>query len=133
MIDESKIDKIKSGKPFSLFDVVAISLSLALCVALIVVSCATKKEGSILIIKQSNEGITRKYNLSENQEIHLSLKEGEMIIKIENGAAWVASSPCRGQDCVRMPRIKYAGESITCVDCRVFIFIEGQSNFTAIK
>lgn len=133
MIDESKIEKIKKGRPYSLFDVIAISVSLLLCVALLVHSCASKKEGETLIIKQSYEGITNKYKLSEDAEIKLSLDKGEMIIKIEDGAAWVVSSPCMGQDCVRMPRIKYAGRSIVCADCRVFISVEGQNNFTAIQ
>ncbi|MCL2675509.1 MAG: NusG domain II-containing protein [Firmicutes bacterium] len=133
MIDESKIDRIKKSRPFSLFDIIAISLALALCIGVLIFSCATRVEGETLIIIQAAEGITKRYSLLEDQEITLHVAEGDLIVVIKDGAAYVKFSPCRGKDCMRMPAIRHAGRSITCADQRVFIIVEGQSNFTVIS
>jgi hypothetical protein len=50
---------------------------------------------------------------------------GETEIVVEEGAARIAASPCRGKICIRMGRARRAGQLLVCVPNRVTVRIAG--------
>ncbi|MGI6737490.1 MAG: NusG domain II-containing protein [Anaerovoracaceae bacterium] len=48
------------------------------------------------------------------------------IIAVEDGAVYMKSATCRGQDCVHQGKIRDTSQSIICLPHRVVVEIEGK-------
>lgn len=62
------------------------------------------------------------YPLSESRTV--DLKSGN-VITIEDGAVYMKSATCTGQDCVKEGKISRTGRTIVCLPHKVIIKIEG--------
>jgi hypothetical protein len=62
----------------------------------------------------------------ENRVIDVEGPLGVTRVIIEDGEVWVEESPCREKICIKMGKIKRAGEQIVCVPNRVIVEIEGE-------
>ena len=113
-------EKLKKSKPFSLLDGVVIALFIVLC-CLPLLSLIGKKEGKI--VKISYEGNEQSYDLSVDREI--LLKDGAIIVKIENGQVWVSASDCESLACVKSGKISMSGQSVVCLPNRLTVKIVG--------
>ena len=51
----------------------------------------------------------------------------DLTVQIENGTVRVLHSACAGQDCVHMPPIANAGQSILCAPQQILLRITGSS------
>jgi len=52
---------------------------------------------------------------------------GETVIAVEDGTVRIVSSPCPHGYCVRMGRLRFAGETAVCVPNHVIVTITGGS------
>lgn len=130
MVNEEKIDIIKSGKPFSLLDILAIGIALSLSVALIIVMVLGRSQGNTVVI--SHKDTTYRYELSVDREIVLDTEAGDYVIVIKNKSVFVRESNCPDKYCVAMPPIKYKSQYIACPPLRIHITIEGKGELVAV-
>ncbi len=108
-----------------LFDGILISVLLLAALAAFLIIRAASKPGSSVRISVNGE-ITEEYPLSVNAEYELS--DGENILVIENGEAYVRWASCPDKVCVNSGRISRTGERIVCLPNRVEIRVVGESD-----
>jgi hypothetical protein len=53
---------------------------------------------------------------------------GDTVVNIENGSAYVVSSPCANQLCVAQGKIHRPGNLVSCLPNRVVVTIQGKRN-----
>lgn len=66
------------------------------------------------------------YSVIEDREIVIHRNNHENIVTISGGTVKMASSDCRGQDCVRQHSISKTGETIVCLPNRIILEIKGK-------
>ncbi len=69
------------------------------------------------------------YEPSENQVIEVEGPLGITTVIIQNGEAWVEDSPCKDKICIKMGRIRRAGEEAVCIPNRVVVQMKGAKSF----
>ena len=119
------IGKTKLFKPV---DIIIILIALALTVF-----CAhaayLQPQGriSVLMRAENRESV---YYMNNNDDETVSLKGpvGHTTVRIENGKAWVESSPCDNQTCVATGVISRAGQLAACLPNSVLIMIQGNND-----
>ncbi len=101
-----------------------IFIAAALIVALIAVTAALlgREEGAFAVVSVDGEVIAE-YPLSEDGEF--VLRGGSNILVIEDGTVYMRSADCPDKTCVNVGRIRYAGESITCLPNKINVYIRG--------
>ena len=67
--------------------------------------------------------VTERHPLTENGVYPLN--GGSNILVIENGEAWLSDANCPDHLCVKMGRIRYNGQTITCLPNRLTVTVEG--------
>lgn len=65
------------------------------------------------------------YPLTEERTIAVSGPLGDTIVRIENGTARIATSPCPNQTCIAGQQIQHVGDWNACLPNRVLIRGEG--------
>ncbi|MGX8692901.1 MAG: NusG domain II-containing protein [Clostridia bacterium] len=53
------------------------------------------------------------------------LNGGTNTLVIENGEAWLSEADCPDHLCVKMGKIRYTGQTITCLPNRLTVTVEG--------
>lgn len=81
------------------------------------------KPGSYISVSYDGEKIAE-YSLSTEQEVPVKVKEGENIIVIKDGKAYVKKADCPDQICVNQKSISKEGESIICLPHKLIITVE---------
>ena len=112
--------KLKKSKPFSVWDAVVIAVFILLC-CLPLLSLINRERGKTVKIVFDSEVQT--YSLDADREI--PLKDGAIVVRIENGEAWVSTSDCESGLCKRSGKISESGQSIVCLPNRLTVKIEG--------
>jgi hypothetical protein len=126
-----KIQETVLKLPLKPADIIIILLALAL-----IVFCAhtayLQPEGrtSVFIRVQDNESVFYMDN-NKDETIVLKGQIGNTIVRIENGRAWIDSSPCENQTCVATGAIFRAGQWAACLPNSVLIMM--QSNLAGDK
>jgi hypothetical protein len=59
-------------------------------------------------------------------------EKGPIVVRIHEGRAWIAESPCRHKICVSAPPVSTAGERIICAPNHFFLEIHGRGIDTII-
>ena len=67
--------------------------------------------------------VTERHPLTENGVY--SLNGGSNILVIENGEAFLSEADCPDHLCVKQGRIRYNGQTITCLPNRLTVTVEG--------
>lgn len=67
--------------------------------------------------------VTERHPLTENGVYPLN--GGSNILVIENGEAWLSDADCPDHLCVKMGKIRYNGQTITCLPNRLTVTVEG--------
>ena len=105
-------------------DMVLIAVILAAAAAVFLFLFLFSEEGSSVVISRGGEEIGR-YSLQEDRRIPLSDEEGENLLIIEDGTAWMEEADCPDGLCVRQGKISRSGESIICLPHELVVTIEG--------
>ena len=85
----------------------------------------TRHEGQFVTVSVRG-GETVEYSLSENGEY--TLLNGQVILVIENGEAYIEYADCPDRVCVRTGRISRVGESIICLPNKLSITVTGEKS-----
>lgn len=67
--------------------------------------------------------VTERHSLAENGVYPLN--GGSNVLVVENGEAWLSDADCPDHLCVKMGKIRYNGQTITCLPNRLTVTIEG--------
>ena len=67
--------------------------------------------------------VTERHSLTKNGVYPLN--GGSNILVIENGEAWLSEADCPDHLCVKMGKIRYNGQTITCLPNRLTVTVEG--------
>ena len=67
--------------------------------------------------------VTERHSLTINGVYPLN--GGSNILVIENGEAWLSEADCPDHLCVKMGKIRYNGQTITCLPNRLTVTVEG--------
>ena len=105
-------------------DMALIAVILAAAAAVFLFLFLFSEEGSSVVISRGGEEIGR-YSLQEDSRIPLSDEEGENLLIIEDGTAWMEEADCPDGLCVRQGKISGSGESIICLPHELVVTIEG--------
>ena len=79
------------------------------------------------VVVSSDDRIVFVAPLNNDQLVELEGPLGITVLKIENGAARVVSSPCARKVCISMGEASHAGDLLACVPNKLVITIEGDS------
>ncbi len=106
-------------------DLILAAVLLAAALLFLLLEYALRKDGAVAAVYVDGKK-TAEYSLNENREIRLDAPGGAYnILVIEDGYAYVSEASCPDRVCVNMHRIRYDGESITCLPNKTVIRIEG--------
>jgi hypothetical protein len=105
-------------------DIIVIASLLIISLVVILVVNLTKEEGAYAEV--AINGVTvGEYSL-EIDGVY-SLNGGTNVLTIENGVAYMSYSNCPDHVCENMGKVRYVGETITCLPNRITITIVGDS------
>lgn len=116
------VKKIKTDKPLKKLDVLIVSIALIVCL-LPLVSLFFKTKGETVSIRYADK--TQTYPLDKDTTIRL--KDGKIVVKIENGKVQVVNSDCENGICTHHLPISEVGESIVCIPNSLVVKITGES------
>lgn len=114
-----------SGKmPISkctLLDFLLIFVMLLLAAAIFIFSISGSNDDASVCIVSGND--TMYYSLSDERTVELQTPVGKTVVKIEGGQAYIESSECENQICVRSGRVKKTGDTVICAPAGVAVMI----------
>ena len=109
---------------FTVADFLVMAAIVGLALFLLVLPYTRKSDNLFLSVTVENDEIQR-YRLDQDQEIAVEGRSHRLLIRVENGEAFVLSSDCPDKICQNSGRISKAGEVIICAPAQISIQIEG--------
>ena len=80
-----------------------------------------RQGGEAEVVRVNGEEVAR-YSLSQNGEYPLN--GGTNVLRIENGEAFLISADCPDLLCVKQGKIRYKGQTITCLPNRLTVTVD---------
>ena len=105
-------------------DIIVVASLLIVSLVVLLVVNLTKEEGAYAEVSINGETVGE-YSLAIDGVY--SLNGGTNILTIENGVAYMSYSTCPDHVCENIGKVKYVGETITCLPNRITITIVGTS------
>ena len=115
---------VKFLKPI---DIVIFLIALALTVFSAYAAYLQPQGRVSVLMRAENRDSVYYMDNNDNETVSLKGPVGHTIVRIENGRAWVESSPCDNQTCVATGVISRAGQWEACLPNSVLIMIQGDS------
>lgn len=112
------------SKKLTLADVVIIALAIIAAFSMFIPELIpTDGQTLLCIISDDGEEYLR---LTENESFYREIVSRgiKVVIKAENGKAFIESSQCPNGICVRSPAVKKAGESIVCAPAGLALIVK---------
>ncbi len=81
-----------------------------------------REEGGFAVVRVDG-AVTERHAL--NRDGVFPLNGGSNILVIEDGAAWLSEANCPDLLCVKQGKIRYTGQTITCLPNRLTVTVEG--------
>ena len=103
-------------------DLLVILALLLLAGALYLALQLGREAGGVAVVRVDGV-VTERHALSVNGTFPLN--GGTNILVIENGAAYLSDANCPDQLCVKMGKIRYTGQTITCLPNKLTVTVEG--------
>lgn len=101
-------------------DWILIGSLLALALILLGVFSLLRKDGAWVVVRA--DGVeTAHYSLDQPGEY--SLNGGTNVLRIQDGQAWLVSADCPDLLCVKQGKIRYEGQTITCLPNRLTVTV----------
>lgn len=131
-MNEQKVKKIKSSRPFALWDIAVFAVLAVVIIVFMAVSLNLKQEGSIIRVYVNNDFFAD-YDINLDGEYNVTNTDGDvlMVLVIQDQKVWVKNSTCPDHIC-EMSKISYAPQQIVCLPNNVYISILGESDIDII-
>lgn len=111
-------------------DLIVIACIAALCLSVLLISLLTKREGDTAVVTIDGE-VVMECPLSKDGEY--TLGGGTNVLVIEDGEAYMSYSECPDHTCEKTGRIRYVGQSITCLPNRISVSIRGDAGVELVS
>ena len=79
------------------------------------------------VVVSSDDRVIFVAPLNKVQRVELAGPLGITVLQIENGSAWIVSSPCLHKICIGMGKVSHTGDLLACLPNHLVIRIEGDS------
>ena len=79
-----------------------------------------RQDGAYVVIRVDGTEVAR-YSLSQDGQYELN--GGTNVLRIENGSAYLVSADCPDLLCVKQGKIRYSGQTITCLPNRLTVTV----------
>ena len=122
--------KQKDTKKGLRYDLILIISLLVLSLVAVGILLATRKTGEYAVVEINGETVAR-YALNIDGEYTLNGGTNKLII--EDGYAYMTYADCPDGTCIKTGKIRYNGESITCLPNRVNIYITGEGGLDLVS
>ncbi|HHW90124.1 MAG TPA: NusG domain II-containing protein [Clostridiales bacterium] len=131
-MNEKKIRKIKSSRPFALWDIAVFAFLAVMVITFMAASLNIKEEGSIVRVYVDNKFFAD-YDINQDGQFDITNSDGEvlMALVIQDKEVWAQNSTCPDHIC-EMTKISYAPQQIICLPNNVYITILGSSDIDII-
>ena len=131
-MNEQKVKKIKSSRPFALWDIAVFAVLAVVIIVFMAVSLNLKQEGSKIRVYVNNDFFAD-YDINQDGEYNVTNTDGDvlMVLVIQDQKVWVKNSTCPDHIC-EMSKISYAPQQIVCLPNNVYISILGESDIDII-
>lgn len=86
-----------------------------------------RQGGAYVVIRVDGTEVAR-YSLSQDGQYELN--GGTNVLRIENGSAYLVSADCPDLLCVKQGKIRYSGQTITCLPNRLTVTVYAAGNGT---
>lgn len=131
-MNEQKVKKIKSSRPFALWDIAVFAVLAVVIIVFMAVSLNLKQEGSKIRVYVNNDFFAD-YDINLDGEYNVTNTDGDvlMVLVIQDQKVWVKNSTCPDHIC-EMSKISYAPQQIVCLPNNVYISILGESDIDII-
>jgi hypothetical protein len=131
-MNEQKVKKLKSSRPFALWDIAVFAVLACVVIALTAASLQVKEEGSIVRVYVANE-IFADYEIDVDGRYDITDSECDvlMILVIKDKTVWVEDSTCPDHIC-ELSKISYAPQQIVCLPNNVYIAVLGAGDIDII-
>lgn len=103
-------------------DLILIAALLALAGILFLALNLGRQEGGAVVVRVDGV-VTERHSLAVSGTF--SLNGGSNILVIRDGYAWLSEADCPDHLCVKMGKIHYTGQVITCLPNRLTVTVEG--------
>ena len=116
-------------------DFIIFALPLIIAAVFIAVFSGAADNNDIRIAKIILDGKTVRtvaLDTAKNQTIDLGLEYGN-IIEVRDGKVGIINADCPDKTCVKSGRIRYVGESITCLPNRINVRIVGNDGVDIVS
>jgi hypothetical protein len=80
--------------------------------------------GGVLVVRCGDAPELR-LDARRDGDFDLHGPQGETLLRLRGGEAWIAAAPCRNQLCRRMGRISRPGRALVCLPNRVLVRFVG--------
>ncbi len=107
-------------------DCALIAALIILATALIFVLPASVVSGGATVVVQSGDRIAGRYSLEEDRRVVVTGPLGTTVVRIKDGHAYVESSPCPHQFCVRMGEVGHGGGLLVCVPNEISVTVASE-------
>jgi hypothetical protein len=114
-------------KKLKIGDYIIIAVVVGLIFLLFVRTYSINASGDYLEVTGLN--FKSAYDPSEDRVIEVEGPLGITKVVIQNGEAWVEDSPCKDKICIKMGKIKRAGEEAVCIPNRVVVQMKGAKSY----
>ena len=109
-----------------ILDFLIIFLAIGICVFSVIYASSKKSSSSNLVISTPEGEFI--YQLSKDEVLQFSGKEGKSVIQINGKEACFLESPCKNQTCIASGSIKENGQWAACLPNGIFIRIEAETD-----
>lgn len=79
-----------------------------------------RRSGGYVVVRVDGAE-TARYSLSE--EGTYALNGGSNVLRIEDGTAWLTDADCPDRLCVKQGKVRYDGQTITCLPNRLTVTV----------
>ena len=85
----------------------------------------SRASGAPRVVVRPADGREQAYDLRQNRDLEIPGPAGMTLLRIQDGAVWVARAPCARHLCQRMGRIHRPGRSLVCIPNRLVVRVVG--------
>ena len=103
-------------------DFILIGAILGIILVVFAATQLSKEDGASVVVKINGQKVAE-YSLFVNGEYELN--GGTNILQIKDGEAFLTEADCPDHLCVNQGKIRYSGETITCLPNRLTVTVVG--------
>ena len=85
----------------------------------------SRATGDLRVLVRPADGPEQVYALRQDRDLEIPGPAGITLLRIQDGAVWVARAPCARHLCQRMGHLRRPGRSLVCIPNHLVVRIVG--------